>query len=127
MAKQVAGKQGRRNRETERKGVRAAQAVFEDADYLFQLVDLANDIGKEAYVDLAESDRFAGQMIAVQVKAGEKYRSGQEYKIPCNADDVAVWRGSLVPIVGLSTTSSRRRSIGLTSVTGRKSSRRRPR
>lgn len=67
----------------------------------YQEVDLGNDIGKDAYVDLAQNDRFTGEMIAIQVKSGEKYRSGQNYKIPCDANDIAVWRGSLVPIVGV--------------------------
>jgi hypothetical protein len=96
-----AGKKGRSNRQTERKGVRAAQGLFEDAGFLFQEVDLANDIGKDAYVDLAENDRFAGEMIAIQVKSGEKYRSGRDYKVPCGANDAAIWRGSVVPIIGI--------------------------
>ena len=101
MTAELAGKKGRSNRPTERKGVRAAQGLFEDAGFLFQEVDLANDIGKDAYVDLAENDRFAGEMIAIQVKSGEKYRSGQNYKVPCNANDAALWRGSVVPIIGI--------------------------
>jgi hypothetical protein len=101
MAEDIVGKHGRSNREIERKGVRAAQGVFEDAGYLFQEVELHNDIGKDAYVDLAENDRFAGEMIAIQVKAGEKYRRSEDYKIPCSPADLAVWRGSPVPIVGV--------------------------
>jgi len=100
-AARTRGKKGRRNRSIERAGVRATQGVFEDAGYLFQEVDLGNDIGKDAYVDLAEDEVFVGQMIAIQVKSGEKYRRGENYTIPCTLDDLAVWLGSLVPIVGV--------------------------
>jgi Domain of unknown function (DUF4365) len=96
-----AGKKGRRNRVPEKKGVRAAQGLFEDAGFLFQIVDLTNDIGKDAYIDLAEDALFTGEMIAVQVKSGESYRNGEDYKVPCTTDDVAIWRGSPVPIIGI--------------------------
>jgi Domain of unknown function (DUF4365) len=101
MTDQPAGKKGRANRTIERAGVRAAQKVFENAGFLFQEIDLANDIGKDAYVDLAQGGIFGGDMVALQVKSGEKYRRGDDFKVPCDANDVAIWRGSLVPIVGV--------------------------
>jgi hypothetical protein len=95
------GKKGRLNRVTEKLGVREVQAIFENGGSLFQPVDLAHDVGKDAYVDLAEDGVFTGRMIAVQVKSGKSYRDGDDYKVPCDADDIAVWRGSTVPIYGM--------------------------
>jgi hypothetical protein len=95
------GKRLLSTRPTEKAGVRAVQALFEDAGYIFQPVELGNDIGKDACVDLAEAGQFTGAMVALQIKSGVSYRQGDNYKIPCNADDRAVWRGSSVPICGM--------------------------
>jgi Domain of unknown function (DUF4365) len=73
------------------------RALFEDANMPFQEVELGNDIGKDAYVDISDRGRFAGAMIALQIKGGISYRRGDDYKVPCDADDRAVWRGSSVP------------------------------
>ena len=98
----VTGKQGRANRVTEKAGVRAVQAIFEDGGCLFQPVDLAEDIGKDAYVDLTEDrEHFTGSLIAVQVKSGASYKDGDNYKVPCKTADIVVWRGSTVPIYGM--------------------------
>ncbi len=98
----VVGKQGRANRVTEKVGVRAVQGIFEDGGCLFQPVDLAEDIGKDAYVDLTEDGKhFTGSLIAVQIKSGVSFKDGDNYKIPCKPADIVVWRGSTVPIYGM--------------------------
>jgi hypothetical protein len=70
------GKRVRANRPTERAGIRATAAVFEDANSLVQPVDGANDIGKDLYVDLTAENRVTGELIAVQVKSGTSYQGG---------------------------------------------------
>lgn len=94
-----AGKRLLATRPTEKAGVRAVQAIFEDANLIFQHVDV--DIGKDAYVDVAEAARFTGTMVALQIKSGTSYRRGDDYKIPCDADDRALWGGSTIPIYGM--------------------------
>lgn len=98
---ELPGKRLLGSRRTEKQGVREVRAVFEDANLIFQEVDLGNDIGKDAYVDLSEGGRFRGAMVALQIKAGASYRDGANYQIPCNAHDRAVWSGSVVPVYGM--------------------------
>jgi len=94
------GKRVRPNRPTERAAVRAVTGLFEDANMLVQPVDVANDIGKDLYVDLTEGNRATGEVIALQVKGGISYRRGTDYAIPCRRDDIALWAESTVPIFG---------------------------
>jgi len=95
------GKRVRPNRPVERAAVRAVTAVFEDANFLVQAVDGANDIGKDLYVDVTEAGRVTGELIAVQVKGGGSYRRKGGYAIPCSADDLALWATSTVPVIGI--------------------------
>ena len=97
----------RGNRATERAGVRAVTAVFEDANMLVQPIDGSVDIGKDLYVDITENDEVTGELIAVQVKAGESYRAGDHYAIPCARGDCELWRSSTVPIFGIVHDASR--------------------
>ncbi|MGH2911967.1 MAG: DUF4365 domain-containing protein [Solirubrobacteraceae bacterium] len=97
----AAGKRVRPNRPVERAAIRAVTAVFEDANFLVQPVDGANDIGKDLYVDVTEAGRATGELIAVQVKGGSSYRRRDGYAIPCNVNDLALWADSTVPIFGV--------------------------
>jgi Domain of unknown function (DUF4365) len=76
-------------------------AVFEDANMLVQPIDGSVDIGKDMYVDVTEGDEATGELIALQVKAGESYRKGDHYMIPCKPSDTALWKASTVPIFGI--------------------------
>jgi Domain of unknown function (DUF4365) len=102
-------KRVRPNRPVERAGVRAVAAVFEDANMLVQEIDGATDIGKDLYVDIVDGDEATGELIAVQVKAGESYRDGRDYAIPASRSDVSLWRSSTIPIFGV----VHDRSVGL--------------
>jgi hypothetical protein len=95
------GKRVRPNRPVERAAARAVTAVFEDANFLVQAVDGANDIGKDLYVDVTEAGRVTGELIAVQVKGGGSYRRKGGYAIPFSADDLALWATSTVPVIGI--------------------------
>lgn len=62
-----AGKRMPKNRPTVNaavRAVRAVQAIFENANLPFQEVELRNDLGKDAYVDLAEDGVHRGDMVA---------------------------------------------------------------
>lgn len=61
----------RKNRPIERAGVNAARTLFEAAGYVFQEVELGNDYGKDAYVDLVDGDKATGICVALQIKSGD--------------------------------------------------------
>jgi Domain of unknown function (DUF4365) len=91
----------RSNRPVERGGIRAVTGIFEDANMLVQEIDGAIDIGKDLYVDIVDGDEATGELIAIQVKAGESYRDGHDYAIPASPSDVSLWRSSTIPIFGV--------------------------
>lgn len=91
----------RPNRRIERAGVRAAAAVFEDANMLVQPVDGSVDIGKDLYVDLTENDRATGELVAIQVKSGQSYERKRGFAIPASPGDIALWAASTVPVIGI--------------------------
>lgn len=89
------------NRVVERAGVNAARSLFEAAELVFTEVPRDNDIGKDAYLDLDRDGVFVGEMVALQIKSGDSFRRGYDFKVPCDADHRALWRGSAIPIYGL--------------------------
>ena len=90
----------RDNRPIERAGVNAARALFEASKHVFQEVDLGNDFGKDAYVDVVEGSQVTGLCVALQIKSGEKYRRASGYAIPIE-DHEEVWRQSPIPVAGI--------------------------
>ena len=91
----------RPNRRVEKAAVNAARSLFESCNCVFQGVDLGNDFGKDAYVDLAEGNVVTGLCVAVQIKGGESYRRAEGYAIPLDEKHARIWRESSVPIAGL--------------------------
>lgn len=91
----------RKNRRTERAAVNAARTFFESCNCVFQEVELGNDYGKDAYVDLTEGDRVTGICIAVQIKGGESYRRSDGYVVPLDEAHARIWRSSTVPVAGI--------------------------
>lgn len=94
-------KRVRPNRPVEQAALRAVQAVFEDANQIFQPVLGGNDIGKDAYVDIVDDNEVTGDVIAVQIKGGESYRRSNGYVIPCKDADRELWRSSSIPVFGI--------------------------
>jgi hypothetical protein len=90
----------RNNRRTERAGINETRAFFEDCDYVFQEVDLGNDYGKDAYVDLVDGQEITGLCVALQIKSGVSFRRASGYAIPIEGH-AEVWRRSSLPIAGI--------------------------
>ena len=85
----------------ENRGVRATTAIFEDRSMKVQRIDHANDIGRDLLVDLIDESGYTGEVIALQVKSGAKYKRSHGYAIPCSDKDAQFWRDSTVPIFGV--------------------------
>lgn len=84
-----------------REGVNIARLLFEEWSCVFQEVDLQNDFGKDAYVDIGEAGKVTPLCAALQVKSGVSYRTAAgEYFIPVNKH-ADVWRRSTIPVFGL--------------------------
>jgi hypothetical protein len=89
------------SRITSRDGVNAARSFFEHHGCRFQEIDQQQDIGKDAYVDLADNARITPLCVALQIKAGASYRTGKvDYAIPVD-DHADLWRRSTVPVFGI--------------------------
>lgn len=87
-----------KTRREERRAVNASQTFFEEHDLIFQEVDLRNDIGKDAILDLSRSGDDAGLCIALQIKGGKKYKRETGHAIPVNPRLRRIWRNSSIPI-----------------------------
>lgn len=94
-------KQPRVGQAVENRGVRATTAIFEDRSMKVQRIDHANDIGRDLLVDLIDESGYTGEVIALQVKSGAKYKRSHGYAIPCSDKDAQFWRDSTVPIFGV--------------------------
>lgn len=94
-------KRVRQTRSAERTAVAAVQQLLDGAGLIFQPIDGANDIGKDAYVDLTSDGEVTGEVIALQIKGGTSYQRANGYAIPCSASDAELWRSSSVPIFGV--------------------------
>jgi hypothetical protein len=88
-------------RVTSRDGVNAARYFFEHHGCTFQEIDQQQDIGKDAYVDLADHQGITPLCVALQIKAGTSYRNVKgEYAIPVD-NHADLWRRSTVPVFGI--------------------------
>jgi hypothetical protein len=95
----------RKNRPTERAAVNSVQTFFELHNHLFQPVNLENDIGKDAYIDLSEGNDPSGLCLAVQIKGGSQTtrttRKGETRGIPFTRNDAELYRASNIPVFGM--------------------------
>jgi hypothetical protein len=87
-----------KSRRGERRAVNTSQTFFEENDLVFQEVDLRNDVGKDAILDLARSGADAGLAIALQIKGGRKYKRRSGHSIPIDPRLRKVWRDSSIPV-----------------------------
>lgn len=91
----------RKNRRVERAAVNAARSFFEEHGFVFQEIDLSNDYGKDAYIDIVRGEVVTGTCIAAQIKGGNSYRCSGGYRIPIDSSHHDVWRNSSLPIAGI--------------------------
>jgi hypothetical protein len=101
MVKRVRG-----NRTVERAAVNTTRGFFEGHNFLFNEVDLVNDVGKDAYVDIVSSRRDVTALcFAVQIKGGKQTvrvsSSVATYGIPYTKEDATLYRSSNLPIFGI--------------------------
>jgi hypothetical protein len=87
-----------KSRLAERRAVNASRSFFEENGLIFQEIDLRNDIGKDAVLDLARSGDDAGLTVALQIKGGQKYKRKDGHSIPIDARLRNIWRNSSLPI-----------------------------
>ena len=71
---------------------------FEGKNLIFQKIDLDNDKGKAAVLDLARSGDDAGLIVALQVKGGRKYKRKNGHSIEIDDRLRKIWRDSSIPI-----------------------------
>ncbi|MBQ1124634.1 DUF4365 domain-containing protein [Streptomyces sp. B15] len=78
----------------------AVRTLLEDHDYIVQEIDGGNDHGEDLHVLLTRGGNRTGHVLAIQVKAGRKYKRAKGYTIPVE-DHFDDWRKSKIPVVGV--------------------------
>jgi len=81
-----------------KRAVACCGMFFEGKNLIFQKIDLDNDIGKDAVLDLARSGDDAGLMVALQIKGGRKYKRKNGHSIEIDDRLRKIWRDSSIPI-----------------------------
>ncbi|MFJ4985085.1 DUF4365 domain-containing protein [Streptomyces sp. NPDC088732] len=87
-------------KKTERAGVNAFKAAMEAAGHIVQEIDGGNDYGEDCYLSFTQLGRRTGDLAAVQIKSGVKYRRAAGYAIPCR-EHVEDWTRSRIPVIGV--------------------------
>ena len=86
---------------TGRDGVNLARLFFEHHGCRFQEIDQQQDIGKAAFVDLADKTGITHLCVMLQIKAGASYRTTKgDYVVPVDRH-ADLWRRSTVPVFGI--------------------------
>jgi hypothetical protein len=89
------------SRVTSREGVNTARLFFEHHGCRFQEIDQQQDIGKDAFVDLADDAGITALCVMLQIKAGASYRTAKgDYVVPVDRH-ADLWRRSTVPVFGI--------------------------
>ncbi|MEV0307474.1 DUF4365 domain-containing protein [Nonomuraea fuscirosea] len=87
-----------KSRQREVDAVNKTRTFLEHNGLIYQDIDLRNDIGKDAILDLAADGSDAGLSVALQIKGGRKYKQKAGRVIPINARLRRVWRNSSMPV-----------------------------
>jgi hypothetical protein len=87
-------------KKTERAGVNAFKTTLEAAGHIVQEIDGGNDYGEDCYLSFTHLGRRTGDLAAVQVKSGVKYRRAIGYAIPCR-EHIEDWTRSRIPVIGV--------------------------
>ncbi|MFF0963637.1 DUF4365 domain-containing protein [Streptomyces sp. NPDC003703] len=89
-----------RTRQIERAGVNAFRKAMEAAEHIVQEIDGGNDYGEDCYVSFTYLGQRTGDIAAVQIKSGVKYRRATGYAIPCG-NHIDDWKRSRIPVIGI--------------------------
>lgn len=93
------------NRRIERFAVNVARLFFESNGVPFLEVDLRVDFGKDAVIELVDSDEPTGQLIGLQIKGGKQTRRTRKDRtirgLPFTGKDARHFRSSNVPVLGM--------------------------
>ena len=81
--------------------MRRVEEVLDGAGLVVQPVDVENDIGRDAWVELTEGTDVSGSVVAIQVKSGPSYFHKGQWGIPGSAEDLSLWRETSVPMFGI--------------------------
>lgn len=87
-------------KKTERAGVNAFKTSLEAAGHIVQEIDGGNDYGEDCYLSFTHLGHRTGDLAAVQIKSGVKYRRAVGYAIPCR-EHVEDWTRSRIPVIGV--------------------------
>ena len=86
---------------TGRLAVNAFTKFCLDQGWVFTETPEQNDFGKDGYLDFAYQGHLTGQCIAVQIKGGHSYKSGDGFCIPADRRHRTLWMNSSVPVFGV--------------------------
>ena len=86
---------------TSRMAVSAFNAFCLEQGWVFTETPEQTDFGKDGYLDFAYQGHLTGQCIAVQIKGGHSYRSGDGFCISADRRHRTLWMNSSVPVFGV--------------------------
>ncbi|MYS67813.1 DUF4365 domain-containing protein [Streptomyces sp. SID5473] len=78
----------------------AVRTLLEAHGHIVQEIEGGNDHGEDLHVLLTRSGRRTGHVLAIQVKAGNKYKRAKDYTLPID-DHHEDWKESRIPVVGI--------------------------
>ena len=84
---------------TSRRAVSAFNAFCLEQGWVFTETPEQTDFGKDGYLDFAYQGHLTGQCIAVQIKGGRSYRSGDGFCISADRRHRTLWMNSSVPVL----------------------------
>lgn len=77
---------------TERRGINFMRQLFEGANCIFKEIDQRHDVGQDVCVLLVDGEHVTHREIALQIKSGKSYCSGNICSIPTDQHHLEFWR-----------------------------------
>jgi hypothetical protein len=86
---------------TAKAGVLFLQQIVKDHGSIFRPVHQEDDIRIDGFIEPVIDQVATGRLVAVQVKSGDSYLSGDEseFVIPADEQHLNYWLGYMVPVV----------------------------
>jgi hypothetical protein len=83
-------------------GVRFARDIVNKNNSIFQMIDLENDVGNDAYIEFIKDEEATGCCIFVQIKSGESYtKKNGNFVLKSDRDHFVYWASHIMPIAGI--------------------------